>query len=235
VISRHQVGMKNSQNTIRILGTAFIIATGGFIFSGCRSSDNTLKPFEALGTVAAQQAARLAGGPGQILLIVPDMGGAQIPAWDAEMKAFQKELSKNNGVTIAATRNVSLEQPKAPPKTQNLRFFEPAPKANTPPPPGQLGELINDFAQAKVVVYFVDLPPIAGPDLAILKQKGVKLMAVSSLRPNYKALLKGGTLHAAIVPRWDPAPNAAKKPKTAQDWFDQTYKLVTPEDADSLP
>ena len=198
---------------------------------------SVLKPFEALGTVAAQETAKLVGGQGQIILVVPDFGGTANPAFDAQLAAFKREIQKNSGMSIASVETVQFGVPDAGGKQKTLKFMEPmaAGRPQVGPQPGQLGQLVANYSQVKAIVYFVDLPEFNSADVTAVKQQGTKLVAVSDWRPNYKALFQGNLLQLSVVPRWQPYPETGKKPKNMQDWFDRSYALVTADNVASVP
>jgi hypothetical protein len=186
--------------------------------------------------VAAQETAKLVGGQGEILLILPDFGGVANPAFDAQMTAFRNELKKNPGISIAATDTIKLGLPEGT-KSKSLRFIEPTARTRAPvgPQPGQLGDMLGSYPQAKAILYFVDLPEFNSADVDALRKQGTKLVAISDWHSNYKSLLEAHLLQLSVVPRWQPYTETGKKPRTSMDWFERSYALVTVDNAGSLP
>jgi hypothetical protein len=215
-----------------------IVAVGAtVVVKRSSAKKSVLKPFEALGTVAAQETAKLVGGQGALLLVVPDFSGMANPGFDAQLAAFKKEIQKNSGLSIASVETIQVGVPDTGGKPKTLKFMEPTAAGRPPvgPQPGQLGQLMANYPQTKAVVYFVDLPEFNSADVAAVRQQGTKLVAVSDWRPNYKALFQGNLLQLSVVPRWEPYPEPGKKPKNMQDWFDRSYALVTVDNVASVP
>ena len=96
------------------------------------------------------------------------MSKQAVPNYDGEMDSFRKELQKN-GATVATTETLNLSTARAPKKSRGLKFLEPASNVPIGQQPGQLGQVINNNAQAKAIVYFVDLPPFNDDDVAALR------------------------------------------------------------------
>src|SRR5207249_11274548 len=119
------LGVMSKQAVVITLSLVVIIVFGVKFYSKRGGSSNTRKPYQALGTVAADEAAKIIGGSGQIAVIVPNFGGAPNPNHDAELDSFRKELQKS-GITIATTETLNLATAPAPKKSRNLKFLEPA-------------------------------------------------------------------------------------------------------------
>lgn len=227
----------NKRATFMTVALVILVGVGATLYLKRGSaSKNILKPFEGLGTVAAQETAKLIAGQGQILLIVPDFGGMPNPAFDAQMTAFRNEIKRNSGISIAATDTIKIGLSEGT-KSKTLRFIEPTSRTRAPagPQPGQLGEMLRSYPQAKAILYFVDLPEFNSADVDALKQQGTKLVAISDWRPNYKSLFQANLLQLSIVPRWQPYPETGKKPRNMKDWFERSYEVVTVDNAGSVP
>jgi len=224
----------NKKTGIILVLAAALIAIGATIYFKRGSKGDVLKPFQALGTVAAQQTAKLLDDQGLIVLVVPDFAGTPNPSFDAQMSAFKSEIQKHPGINIIGTETIRIGLPETAGKSKTLKFIEPsATRGPIGPQPGQLGELVANYSTAKAIVYFVDLPDLNSGDVAALKQQGTKLIAVSDWRPTYKSLFADNLLQLSLVPR--PQPETGKKPRNMKDWFDQSYEVVTADNAASLP
>jgi len=219
---------------ITLIAVAILAVAATLYLRRGGSKKNVLKPFQALGTVAAQETAKLIGDQGLIVLVVPDFGGTQYPTFDAQMAAFKTEIQKHPGITIAGTETIKVGI-SAPSTSSKLKFVEPTFGRSAPvgPQPGQLGELAANYTTAKAVVYFVDLPELNAGDIAALRQHGTKLIAVSDWQPYYKSLFADNLLQLSVVPR--PQPETGKTPRDMKDWFDRSYALVTADNAANLP
>jgi len=224
----------NKRTAITAFVTLAIVGGGATLYLR-RGARSNLKPFEALGEMAAQETVKLIGGSGEIVIIVPDFGESRNPTQEAQMSSFQKELKRQEGVTIAAVEKVSLVAPQISTKQGKLRFFEPTLGGPPLSQPGQLSQIANTYAQAKAIVAFVDLPPLSDADIPALKNRGTKLVVVSDYKDSYKALFEAQVLHVALVPRSEPFPEKGKKPRTMKDWFDRSYTVITPEKAEARP
>src|SRR5690242_7783988 len=67
-----------------------------------------LNPYHALGSGAAEEAAKLLGNKGQVVLIAQDTSEFKNPAVDGQLKSFQETLRKNKGMSIAASLKFKL-------------------------------------------------------------------------------------------------------------------------------
>jgi hypothetical protein len=226
----------NKKIIVLVVALVVLVGLGARSFMKRGPSVSVSKPHQALGTVAAQETAKLVGGSGQLVIIVPETGGIPNLDLDTALEAFKTELKKTPGLTIATTETVNMTPPQTPKKSKNLKFYEPtALLPSAPPPAGQLGQLLSGSPEVKAIVCFSDLPPLNDADRAALQQQGAKVIVVSNWRPEYKALLKSKVVQLAIVPWGEPINDAGKKPRTLKDWFDRSYVAVTPETLDSLP
>ncbi len=224
-----------SKRTIIMVLVVLVILSLAATLYFKRGSGGNLESFEVLGEVTAQETAKLIGGSGQLVIVVSDLGGDQNQVQEAQVNGFLKGLKAKKGITVAATERIDLLPPQSGNKPGKLRFFEPNSLKSQNSEPGQLGQIANNYAQAKAVVAFTVLPPLNGADITALKRRGAKLVVVSEYRETYKTLFSEQVLHLAIVPRWEPLPETGKKPQTSRDWFDRSYTVITPEKAEGLP
>jgi hypothetical protein len=102
-------------------------------------------------------------------------------------------------------------------------------------PPGEFLKVIQTHAKAAAVVLFFGFPRLTDSELETLKQSGVKIVVVSSLRPGYKQLLERQAIHLVVVPRSDAPPPDAQPPRTLRERFDQLYTTFTAADTARLP
>ncbi|MCL4787453.1 MAG: hypothetical protein KJ070_11755 [Verrucomicrobia bacterium] len=180
-----------------------------------------LGTYEVLGAVAAEEAARLVGGQGRVVVVVRDTGPDKNPSVEAELKAFEQTLRKSSGLSAIVER-VTVNPMMMMATGGGL-------------PAEELFRLIEKNAKVDAVVLFFGFPPLTDMELAKLKETGAKVIVVSSLRPGYQRLLERQAIHLAIVPRPDPPPADARPAQTVRERFDQEYLILKAEDGSALP
>ena len=192
----------------------YFAVTGG-------SQKVNLDPYQALGTVTAEETAKLLGDKGQVLVIVRGFGANQNPSVEAELQAFEQTVKKHPGL------GMQVEKFQASPMLMMA--------TGGGLPAEELFKALSSHANLNAVVMFLGFPQLADAQLADLKQSGIKAVVVSSLRPGYKQLLEQQVIHVVIVPRPEPPPAGGPTPKTVRERFDQEYLIFTPADAAGLP
>lgn len=185
-------------------------------FAG-RSAETTTLP-EGLGVAVAEETAKLLGSQGKVVLILPQRGNYKDPTVELQRSAFVKTLAKTKGLSLAATESLETERPG----TMGGGGLDPE----------QFRQLIQRHAGAEGFVSLAGLPEF--PKDAPLVLPGKKLLVVGSPGSQLKALLLGGVVQVAIIPRMNP-PAAGTKPRTAREWFNSAYEVVTPASATALP
>lgn len=177
-----------------------------------------LGPYRALGAVAAEEAAAMIGGKGRLVLVVADPGPGGDPVQACEVAAFRKALSASREVTLAAVEEVGMD-----PVTRM--------QTGGAIPPDRLSAVCGRHADAKGLVLFMPYPPVDPPGLSPPGGGALKVMVVSALLPGYDAMLKSGTMHVAIVPRFaenegTPGSEAAAAAGGARAEFDREYQIL---------
>ena len=91
-------------------------------------------------------------------------------------------------------------------------------------------------ADVDAIVSFVGAPNLSDADFTELeKTKLPKFVAECGSAAKLKKLFDKKVLQVAIVSRYQfPAPNR-QDPKTAREWFEKRYQIVTGESAATLP
>jgi hypothetical protein len=194
--------------------SVYFAVTGG-------SQKVNLDPYSVLGTVTAEETAKLLGGKGQVLVIVRDTGANINPSVEAELKAFQQTLKKHAGLSVL------VEKFRVTPMLMMA--------TGGGLPTDELFKALEIHRNLGAVVLFLGFPSLTNPEIDALKKTGVKTVAVSSLRPGYKRLLERQAIQAAIVPKPDAPPPGGPTPRTVRERFDQQYRILTPADAARLP
>jgi hypothetical protein len=172
-----------------------------------------LSTYEILGSVAAEETARLAGVQGRVMVMARDTGASRNPSVEAEVQAFQRTLKKYPGLSLVTERI---------PVSPMLMMA-----TGGGVPPDQFLKALETRAPLSVVVLFFGFPQLTDPELEALKQSGVKTVVVSSLRPGYDQLLERQAIQLAIVPRANAPPADLPAARTVRERFDQEYLLLT--------
>jgi len=179
-----------------------------------------LKPFEAVGEVTAEEAVKLLGGHGRVLVLAYD---AQVPAMMAPVEYFQNSLKQQSGISIVAIEKIKMNPMEAyGPEMMGLsadKFFD----------------MVNRHSDADLIVSFVGAPYFQPKDWNRLTGQRPKMIAVSTFGLQVKQLLQRQIVQVAIVPRFTPPEHPEKEPTTRREWFDKFYMVVTPETSGNLP
>jgi len=181
------------------------------------------RPHEALGQAMAEEAVKLLGPGGRVLLIRRDTRLFPNPATDVQMRAFHRELRKT-GANIAATNVVKIDP---------LRLVS--------VPAGDYFQLLKKATESDVVVSFLG-PPVFDPSqTSKLGDKRPKIVALCSgdmpRQIDLKRAFGEKLLHAAILSRQNAgessAPTGGDNPVA---WFNQFFVVATPANfAELLP
>ncbi|MCC6233922.1 MAG: hypothetical protein IT580_14855 [Verrucomicrobiales bacterium] len=192
-----------------LLGVAAWMMSG--VFSG---PPINMGPYQALGTVAAEEAAAMVGGSGRLVLIVPDPGPEGDPVQEGQVAAFRKELGRHQGVELEATEVVAMD-----PMTRM--------QTGGAVPPSQYVAIRARHAGATGFVLFLPFPPMGEAELAEAGKGKAKVLVVSPALPGYEALLRAGAFQVALVPRAEPAEGTAgAAPGSARAVFDREYVVM---------
>lgn len=182
-------------------------------------------PQNVLAEVAAEEAARLAGPGGKVLVLAPASGDPAGMAIDPVLKPFAAALATHGKVTVTATERVKARVNDPSPTREELT-------------PAQLDGFLRGAKGASAIVSFVGFPVLDDAQIAGLKSRSIKLIAIYTAGPqagpHYKKMLMANALDLAILPRMDPPPGAPPNPPTSRDTFNRQYLLATPETAARL-
>ena len=205
---------------VALLSVLAIIVAGGVIYWTQFQDDSpeVTRLAEGLGMAAAEEAVRLAGNQGKVMLILPKRGTFVDPLVEIQRAAFTKALAGHAGVSLLATESVETERPG----TMGAGGLDPA----------EFQAILTRAAGAKVVVSLAGFPefPMDAPPVAA----GRKIVVVASGSPQLKALLLAEVVQVVIAPRVKPA-TTTEKPQTAREWFKQSYEIITPANVGALP
>ena len=196
-------------------------AAGLMLLLSCKPSETQvlLGPSEALGTVLAEEATRMAGDRKQLAVISPDATWGAVSTVE---ESFKKALKKQ-GVTIVTAVAADLGNP--------LRRGQVGLKAD------DFFDALNKSADAGAIVSFAG-PPLLGPGDAARVPAGhppVLVVATASLGnvpgvwgdpARLAPLLEAKTIDLVIIDGADPAAPPAGKSDAAHALFSQNYSIL---------
>lgn len=209
--------MNKQTKDILILSVVSCVAVVSLYFAFAkRSTKIDLGTYAALGTVTAEETAKLIRNKGLVVVIARDTGADKNPSVEAELDAFQRTLKKYPGISQVTERYQA---------TPMLMMA-----TGGGVPPEQLSRAVETHPKAAALVLFCAVPPLADSELATLNKRGVKTVVASSFRSEYGQLLEQGLIHLAIVPRPEGPPPGAAPPRTLREQFDQDYVVITAAD-----
>ena len=204
--------------TNKIIASLAVMIIGFAAFMlWCQFSRPTinLRPSNAVGEVLAGEVLRMLGPTGKVVLIGRSASRDGGDASSEQITSLQAALKSRVAAWIVATEWL----PRAPVGTMDLGGIA----------PGQFMELIDKNKDTGAFVVFAGLPPFSQELAAKLAARSLKLLAVCGYNANVRHWLEARALSVAVVPRSDDLPAAASAPKTAADWFDREFQIVTPE------
>jgi hypothetical protein len=208
------------QNMSHVRVLAALAALGLLLGTGCgRPGKVEVGPAAALGEVAASESANLLGNSGQIVILVSETDKDSSTALGIAFKAFTEAL-KNTGLKVVAT--------------ETIRLPELVLSGTDPVPADRFLELVSKHAAVDALISFVGVPRLSAAQITQLPPQRPKIVVAAVFNPPSKMLFAQGVVHLAILPRRATTP-AEKPPRTAREWFEANYQVVTPETAGSLP
>lgn len=200
-----------TRNAALLTVVACVAAASLFFGLRDRSPKIDLGVYEALGAITAEESARLFPEQTKLILIARDTGSDKNPSLEAQIDAFRQALKKHRKVSL------TLERFVASPTTMMA--------TGGAIPPDQFRQILEKYRDIHAVVAFCPLPPLDESDVALLKNRKVKVVVVSSFRPDYPSLMKQGVIEMAIVPRQEMPPPDAPQPQTLRDLFEREFVI----------
>jgi hypothetical protein len=198
-----------------------LAVTGVMLFLSCKPTETKvlLGPSEALGTVLAQEAARVAGARKQVAIISPDINwGAVSTAEEAFRNALKKE-----GFTVVVAKAANLGDPmrRGPVGLAAADFHE----------------ALEKSADAGAIVSFAGAPLLKPGDAARVPagHPPILVVATASLgnvqgvwgdAAQLGRMLDSKAIDLAIVDGADPAAPVAGKADAAHALFGQNYRIL---------
>lgn len=181
---------------ILLLLAAAIFASGVAMFSASRTwwhkkPSLKLGPYEEIGIRAAEETAKLLGQKGRVVVIAGELDS---PVIGAEVKAFQKALRKQPGLSIVAVETVAID-PLRPP---------------------EFVALFQKHAGVDAVVSFYGFPEFSPSQLAQLPTPLPKVVAILNGILGAKQLFASGADGLYIVATVPPKPRKPGDPFTLE-------------------
>lgn len=179
------------------------------------------KPSAAVGEVLVEEAARLLGADGQLVLIAraPDTSGPD--ANSERVESFQKAIERRKSPKLAAVEWI----PRPPPGQMDIGAVSEE----------QLAGIASKHPKANGFVIFAGLPPFSPQGIEAFVGRSLKLFVVCGYGDNLKRWLQSSVVSLAVVPRFADQPPGTPAPKSARDWFQQEFELLTPENLGRAP
>lgn len=180
-------------------------------------------PFVGIGETAAEQAAKLLDGRGEVVLVVMDLGQAKqqtmvkLPA-----ETFRDRIRKYPQIRVSTIETVQ-------------------PKMETMLAPGvfwsadEFLACLNKHALADLIVTFVGVPALKPEQIAELPKRRPKIIDASTSSMNARPLIEAGIVQVALGPRFQPQEANAPEPKTPREWFERYYAVYTKDNVEVLP
>ena len=204
--------------------TLAVLACLGALFLLWRQFANpgaNFKSSDAAGEVIADEIGRLLGDKATIILLSREASKTEPDATTQRVAAFMAAVQRRASLKLAATE------------------WTPRPAAGVMDfgavSPEQFLAALEKNTGANGLVVFAGLPPWSPALAEKLSARSLKLVAVCGYGPNVRRWLESKALTLAVVPRFDDPPAGTAAPKTAKDWFEREYQLVTPESVGLLP
>lgn len=210
----------NLKNGIIIL--CCLLAVGGsavwIYWREFKAPQYDVEMHQRVGEIMAEQAARVAGPKGKIVLIAIPTGG--MPELKTQLDAFRVALKKLGEYELREYEMDTKDQDKYGVGTglSGRRYVRTA----------------NKNLDAAVIVSFVGAPSMKDEDVAELKHVP-KLVAQARSVDHLPKLFKKELITVAVASRFNfPAPGPIQ-PKTPQERFDKRYQIVAASSVAMIP
>jgi len=180
-----------------------------------------LRPSAAVGEVLAEEVARVLGGAGKIALVSRQPLRDGVDAHREKVVSFEAALKRHPKLTLAPPDWL----PRPPAGTMDLGVVTPE----------QFEAALQKTPDAKAFLILAGMPPYSPALVDKLTARSLKLIAVCGYTADVRRWLESRALAVAIVPRFGDLPPGTPAPKSAQDWFQREFELLTPETLGRTP
>lgn len=171
-------------------------------------ADEVAMPHAGVGQVLAEQAAKAVNDKGLIALVYMESASAE---GKAQMDSFQRTLGKHKGVRLVGTKSFKPMETQ----TGSITF-------------SQFAQIVNEFSNANAIVCCVGVTSLGDEEVTTLQKTSPKLVVMNWSRAAVDRGMRAGLVSAAVASRMLTS-LPSDHPKTALQWFDRYYNLVTPE------
>jgi hypothetical protein len=187
-------------------------------FTQIRTVQHNVGLHRAIGEVLAQHTASVLGKKGRVVTLSIDT--KEWPELKTQIEAYKAALKKLGEYELREYEMDTKDQPKygVGSGLSGRRYVR----------------TVNKNTNADLFVSFIGAPKLKTDELAELAKKP-KLIVESRSGDNVPDLFDSQLLNVAVVSRFQfPAPGP-EKPKTAQEWFEKRYQVLTSSNAAQLP
>ncbi len=206
---------------IPAIALAAVVVAILFWWSQFSSPTVNLRPSAAAGDVLAEEVGRLLGGRGTVVLLSRQPPEDGPNANRERIEAFASAMKRRPTVTLAPTEWL----PQPPLGTMDLGVVSPE----------QILAALEKNPKANAFVIFSGLPPYSRPLAEKVAARSLILMAVCGYNADVRRWIESRALAVAVVPRFDDPPTGTPAPKTAKEWFECEFQMVTLETIGRLP
>lgn len=213
--------------TTVVIASVVLLGAAVAIWQTFRAPAINQQPFLGVGQVLAEQTAKLLQDRGRVVAVITADHQQPGNPLHTQWEAFQGELKKHSGITMAATETIVPDpnDPQADTAACSLAAF---------------ASVLERHAQADAIVFFVGLPGWHWLEERNLVPRsiGSKIIVLGSTSIGAKQHYEPYFLKeivSVLVIRWASSPSSTAKPRTPREWFDQEYQILTPQNYQSLP
>jgi hypothetical protein len=172
-----------------------------------------LAVFAVVGEVVARETAKLLGDQGRLVLVIPNISKTSQSPVASQCRSFERELRKIGSMEIVAREVISF----------------PTAMVGAGIPADEYRKLVEKYPHVDAFVSFVGAPPGDTPR----RNRGPRFVAVCSMPVGLEAAIKDGVVQLAVAPRLGGAIAPEKEPRSALQWFEMHYQIITAETAKS--
>lgn len=210
-----------SRKLLVALAVIALLAAGFLLARQFAGPALNLQPSAAAGELLADEVGRLVSGTGNVLIVAREASKEGSDAMGRRIASFTSALQHCRGLKLVATEWI----PRVPRGTMDLGGVSQE----------QLQAALEKNPNANLAVVFGGLPPYS-PSLAEqLTTRSLKLVAVCGYSPALRRWLEADAVALAVVPRLGDAPAGGPPPRTAKEWFDREFQVVTPANLAQMP
>jgi len=212
--------MKSKKLVLAVALVAILVA-GYILWRQFSAPAVNFRPSAAAGEVLADEVSRLLGGSGEVLIIARQTSREGTDAMGQRVASFAAALGRGTKLQLTATEWI----PRAAGGMMDLGGVSQE----------QLETALEKNSTVNLAVVFAGLPPYS-PGLAEkLTARSQKLVAVCGYGPTVRSWLDAKALELAVVPRLGDPPATTAAPKTAKEWFEREFQIVTPANVGQMP